>query len=353
MSERTIRVGVIGAGANTIRHHLPGLRAQEGVEIVAVANRSLASSRKVAEDFAIPRACAHWPEILEDRSIDALCIGTWPYMHAPLTIAALDAGKHVLCEARMAMNATEARAMLAASRRRPDLVAQIVPAPMTLAFDRTIIDMIGEGFIGDLILVDARISDGAFPLRDSPLHWRQDRDLSGNNVMSMGIWYEAVLRWLGPACSVQALGRNVVRHRRDAQGRRRAMSIPDHLDVICEMEQGGHLRLSVSTVIGLVPAVEIYVCGSEGTLRLSDTSGGLTLEAGRRGASALSPVAIPEHKRGGWRVEEEFVNAIRGLEPITHTDFGSALKYMEWTDAVNRAMRTGVRVPLPLAASAS
>ena len=350
MSERTIRVGVIGAGANTIRRHLPGLRAQEGVEIVAVANRSLSSGRKVAEAFAIPRACAHWRQIVGDPDIDALCIGTWPSMHAPLTIAALEAGKHVLCEARMAMNATEARAMLAASRRRPDLVAQIVPAPATLAFDPTIIDMISEGFIGDPILVDARISDGAFPLRDAPLHWRQDRDLSGNNVMSMGIWYEAILRWLGPARSVQALGQHVVRHRRDAGGRRRAAGVPDHVDVLCEMEQGGHLRLSVSTVIGLVPSVEIYLCGSEGTLRLSDASGELALEAGRRGAAALSPVEIPGHRRGGWRVEEEFVNAIRGLAPVTHTDFESGLKYMEWTDAVARAMQSGARVPLPLAA---
>lgn len=347
MSEGTIRVGVIGAGANTVRRHLPGLRAQEGVEIVAVANRSLASSRKVAEDFAIPRACAHWRPIVADPDVDALCIGTWPSMHATLTIAALEAGKHVLCEARMAMNAAEARAMLAASRRRPDLVAQIVPSPATLAFDRTIIDLISEGFLGELILADARISDGAFPLRDAPLHWRQDRDLSGNNVMSMGIWYEAILRWLGPARGVQALGQHVVRHRRDARGRRRATGIPDHVEILCEMEQGGHLRLSVSTVIGLVPSVEIYLCGSEGTLRLSDATGELALEAGRRDADALSPVEIPAHRRGGWRVEEEFVNAIRGRESVTHTDFESGVKYMEWTDAVTRAMQTGARVPLP------
>ena len=360
MSEQRIRVGVIGAGANTTKRHLPGLQALKGVEVVAVANRSLASGRRVADAFGIPRVHGQWTTLIEDEDVDAVCIGTWPYMHAPLTIAALGAGKHVLCEARMAMNAAQAQAMLDASRRHPAQVAQIVPSPMTLPFDRTIVEMIGEGFIGDLIAIDARISDGGFPDWDSPMHWREDRSVSGNNVMSMGIWYEAVLRWLGPARSVQALGQSVVRHRLDGQGRRCAMSIPDHVEIICEMEQGGNLRLAVSNVTGHLPPVEVYICGTEGTLRLHSTpaaqspvrsSEGLVLEAGRRGEKGLSRVRIPKRKQGGWRVEEEFINAIRGIEPVTHTDFASALAYMEWTDAVSRAMRTGTRVALPLAAS--
>ena len=357
MSEQPIRVGVIGAGANTTRRHLPGFRAQPGVEVVAVANRSLASGRRVADAFGIPRAHEHWTAIVEDEDIDAVCIGTWPYMHATLAIAALEAGKHVLCEARMAMDAAQARAMLAVSRRHPALVAQIVPSPMTLPFDRTIVERVSEGFIGDLVAVDARISDGAFPDWESPMHWREDRSVSGNNIMSMGIWYEAILRWLGPARSVQALGGSVVRHRLDGQGRRRAMSIPDHVEVLCEMEQGGYLRLAVSNVAGHLPPVEVYLCGTEGTLRLRSTpdaprplrsADALVLEAGRRGESGLSRVSIPKDKQGGWRVEEEFVNAIRGVEPVTHTDFAGALAYMEWTDAVTRAMRTGTQVTLPL-----
>ena len=360
MSEKNIRVALIGAGANTTRRHIPGFQALKGVDVVAVANRSLASGHRVAEAFGIPRACEHWTEIIDDEDIDAVCIGTWPYMHATLTIAALEAGKHVLCEARMAMNAVEAQAMLDVSRCHPGQVAQIVPSPMTLPFDRTIVEMVSEGYIGELIAIDARISDGDFPAWDSPMHWREDRGVSGNNVMSMGIWYEAILRWLGPARSVQALGRSVVGHRLDAAGRRRAISVPDHVEIICEMEQGGYLRLGMSNVAGHLPPVEVYICGTEGTLRLRSTPAArspvrdpdvMVLEAGRRGEPGLSRVRIPKRKRGGWRVEEEFINAIRGIEPVTHTDFASALAYMEWTDAVTRAMRTGTRVALPLDAS--
>jgi len=352
MTDQPIRIGLIGAGRNTRDRHVPGFLAQPGVEIVAVANRSLESSRKAAEALGgNVRAAADWTEILGMVDVDAVCIGTWPYMHAPMTIAALEAGKHVLCEARMAMDSLEAKAMLAASRRRPSLVAQIVPAPHTLAFDRTIVETIAAGTIGEVIALDARVTVGSdFPDGTAPLHWRQDRDLSGNNVMAMGIWYEAMMRWVGPAASVFAVGQTVVRHRLDEQGRRMPISIPDHLDIIGRLESGGQMRFAISTVVGHAPlGAEIFIFGTEGTLRLSvDKAGKMMLEAGRRGENGLSEVTVDPAKRGGWRVEEEFINAIRGREPVTHTDFVTGVKYMEWTDAVAQSLRHGVAVKLPL-----
>ncbi|HKK29605.1 MAG TPA: Gfo/Idh/MocA family oxidoreductase, partial [Alphaproteobacteria bacterium] len=187
MPQDTLRIGLIGAGGNTRSRHIPGFREQEGVEIVSVANRTHASGQAVADEFGIPTVHDDWRSLLADPSIDAVCIGTWPYMHKTLTIAALEAGKHVLCEARMAMDFAEAKDMLAAARKRPDLVAQIVPAPHTLTFDRTIQDMVAEGYIGDLIALDARIAAArTYPEPSAPVHWRHDRALSGNNVMNMG-----------------------------------------------------------------------------------------------------------------------------------------------------------------------
>ena len=61
----------------------------------------------------------------------------------------------------------------------------------------------------------------------------------------------------------------------------------------------------------------------------------------------MSEVAIDPSKAGGWRVEEEFVNAVRGTEQVTHTDFVTGVKYMDWTDAVTRSVREGVAVTLP------
>ena len=351
MPEKQIRVGLIGAGGNTKAFHIPGLAKQDGVQILAVVNRTRESSQRVADEFAIPKVHEHWQALLEDSNIDAVCIGTWPYMHAPLTIAALDAGKHVLCEARMAMDHSEARTMLEASLRHPALTAQIVPAPHTLAFDRTIIDMIAGGYIGELISIDARIAAGrSYPDSSAQQHWRQNRAFSGDNIMSMGIWYEAMMRWVGPAKSVMAVGQSVVRHRRDASGRRVAMEIPDHIDVIGGMAQGGQMRFNVSAVLGHAPDLaDVHIFGTDGTIRLRQPVGGaLALSAGKRGQSTPEPMEIDPVKRGGWRVEEEFVNAIRGRERVTHTDFFTGVKYMEWTTAVSRSLREERAVMLPL-----
>src|ERR1044072_1716836 len=116
-----IRIGVVGAGANTKLHHIPKLKKIGGVEIKAVANRTRASSERVAQEFGIERVHDTWQEVVNDPGVDAVVIGTWPYMHWTVPLAALEAGKHVLTEARIGINAAQARQMLAASRAKPHL----------------------------------------------------------------------------------------------------------------------------------------------------------------------------------------------------------------------------------------
>jgi len=349
MATDTLRIGIIGAGANTRSKHIPGLRMQNSVEIVGIANRSAESSQKAARELDIPKAYGDWTEIIADKTVDAVCIGTWPYTHAQMTIAALDAGKHVLCEARMAMDAREAHAMLTASRRNPSRIAQIVPAPMTLPVDRTIADTIASGAIGNVIAIDLFVSIGDYPNPDAPLHWRQIRDFSGNNIMALGIWYEQMARWVGHASSAFAVGQVAVKHRKDVAGARVPITIPDHVDVTGHLQQGGQYRPVLSSVIGHTPSkTEAWIFGDEGTLTfITPNNGEPYLQLGRKGG-AMGALAIDPTKRGAWRVEEEFVNAVRGREVVTHTDFVSAVKYMEWTDAVTLSIRERREVQLPL-----
>lgn len=349
-----IVMGLIGAGGNTQLRHIPGLRAQPGVEIKGLVNRSRESSERVAGEFEIPEVYEDWVELLEDDDIDAVCIGTWPYMHAPLVIETLEADKHVLCEARMAMNSDEALEMLDASKRAPHLIAQIVPAPHTLEIDSTIINLISEGYIGNLVNVKLHVGTGSdFPNPDLPLHWRHNRDLSGNNIMTMGIWYEAMMRWFGPAKTVQALGQSVVRYRLDEDGRRRSTTIPDHIDILMEMECGGTMVYTTTQVSAFTRELDLSIHGTDGVIRVElagpDTDDGATyaVSGARRGDSELSPIHIPVENRGAWRVEEEFINAIRGIEPVTHTNFTDGLKYMQFTDAVTESVKTGNLVRLP------
>ena len=129
MANDEIRVGLIGAGGNVRNRHIPGFNKVENLNIVGVSNRSLESAHIVSDQFNIPKVYNGWQELLEDDEINAVCIGTWPYMHRTLTVAALEKGKHVLTEARMASTAREARDMLEAAQRHPELVCQLTPLP--------------------------------------------------------------------------------------------------------------------------------------------------------------------------------------------------------------------------------
>src|SRR5215813_9971908 len=346
---QTIRIGVVGAGGNTRLHHIPKLKKIAGVEIAAVVNRSRASSERVAQEFGIERVHDKWQELVNDPGIDAVVIGTWPYMHCPVTLAALAAGKHVLTEARIAMNAAEARQMLAASRARPELVTQVVPGPLTFPADPMVMHLLADGYIGELQALDLRVSTGLLN-RDGPLTWRLNRDYSGLNAMTMGIWYECVSRWVGPAKAVMARTRVAVPYRMDEErGERRAVEVPDHVEVLADLANGAIARLHFSSVAGFMPGPEVCVYGSEGTLRLEMRGRDCVLFGGRRGNKEMKQIAIPADKTYGWRVEEEFIGAIRGQEPVRRTSFLDAVHYMDFTEAVHISSREGRRVHLPLA----
>jgi predicted dehydrogenase len=343
MTNEAIRIGVIGAGANTTSRHIPGLQAIEGVEVVSVCNRSRESSDRVAKEFGITTIYENWQELVNAADTNAIMIGTWPYLHCRTTLAALAADKHVMCEARMAMNAAEAHAMREAARLKPHLVAQIVPAPHTLRVDRTVKRLIAEGYLGDVLAVEVRACSPSFLNPDAPLHWRQDFDLSGYNIMLMGIFYEIIMRWVGEAVRLTAMGKTFTKMRKDANGQMRAVRIPEHLDIIADMVCGAQAHFQFSSVTGIAGTTEFLLFGSQGTLRVADNK----LYGGRQGETELKEISIPAEEEGGWRVEEEFVNAIRGKETITHTNFEDGVKYMEFTEAVTRSMLSGQAITLP------
>jgi predicted dehydrogenase len=335
----------VGAGANTKKRHLPGFKAIDGVELVSVANRSRESSQLVADEWALPTVYDNWADLIAAPDTNAICIGTWPYMHRTLVLAALEHDKHVLCEARMAMNSAEAREMLDASLEKPGLVAQLVVPPFTLNVDKAIMRLMGEGYLGDLLAIDMSIG-GGFLDRGRPFVWRDDRDVSGNNVMLMGAWYESLIRQVGPASSVKSISRVNVKWRNDETGARRPVAVPDHVEIICDMASGPVLHMRVTNVLGFAADNAIWYYGTEGTLHLNAST--MKLYGGRKGEDRLSEIEIRPELAGGWRVEQEFVNAIRGEETVTHTTFTDGVKYMEFTDAVLISAQSGETVHLPM-----
>ncbi|MBM4185327.1 MAG: Gfo/Idh/MocA family oxidoreductase [Gemmatimonadetes bacterium] len=345
-AQEVVRVGIIGAGANVQDVHIPGLRGVPGCEILAVANRSLSSSRAVTERFGIPRPYAHWGELLDDEDIDAVLIGTWPYMHRTLTLEALARGKHVLCQARMANNAREAHDMLEASRREPDLVCQLVPTSTSYVIDNVLKRLIGEGAVGEVLSVEIQRVGRAFPDFQGELDWRHDIEFSGYNALNVGSTYESMMRWLGRGSRVVAMAKTHVPYRRNAAGQPASVGIPDHFDILYELANGAQVHMRMSETCGLSSGNQTWIHGSEGTIHVDASQ---SISAGRRGDSRLSPVANPPGSQARYRVEEEFVNAIRGEEEVSQLTFEAGAHYMEFTEAVHLSARSGQAVHLPLA----
>ena len=330
-----LRIGFIGAGGNTRLRHLPGFNKCEGVEPFAVCNRSLESSQKVAEEFGIRHAFADWQEIIDHPDVDAVCIGTWPNTHAQMTIAALEAGKHVLCEARMAANLVEAEAMLAASRVRPDLVSQLVPSPLTLNLDTRIITLLQESLIGKLqeVFVGHTFADYQHP--EDPLPWRLDRRLSGVNALTLGILHEMLQRWIpGDLDVLQALAGIYTPTRiDDATGERIEVNLPESLDVLAQFVDGPRLTYHISGVDAGPPILEVRINGTKGSLRVDIAHQALTFYGLDNEAGKL--IEVPPEEKLGWRVEEDFIASIRNGMPVKLTNFDAGIRYMRFSQAVD------------------
>jgi predicted dehydrogenase len=136
-----------------------------------------------------------------------------------------------------------------------------------------------------------------------------------------------------------------VPHRQDDTGNKVAVSIPDHVDILCELTGGAQAHIRFSAVTGLSPGNEVWLYGSQGTLRLDQR---LNVFGGRRGDHQLNEINNPPESQYSWRVEDEFINAIQGKEEVTRTPFSVGVHYMEWTEAVTRSAQSGQAISLPL-----
>src|SRR5437016_3566644 len=264
---KTLRIGLIGAGANTRSRHIPGLKAIEDVEIMAVCNRRPGSTAAAAREFGIRKTYEHWQDLVADSDIDAVVIGTWPYLHCPITLAALEAGKHVLTEARLSLNAADAHQMLAASRKYPKLITQVVPSPYGLKGHDVMAELLGGGYLGELREVSVYARNNALADPAAPLSWRQDVALSGFNMLSLGIVHETLLRWAPPPMRVLAQVHAFIPTRIDPEsGVRRQVGTPDCVQVLAILENGARATYHFSGITTVGQQMGIYLYGSEGVL---------------------------------------------------------------------------------------
>lgn len=338
MADR-IGIGFVGLGSIARDKHVPGFRAIPGVELAAVSSRTPGSTRRTADELGIPHAHDDWRAVIDDPTVDAVVCAAWPDLHAPVVHAALASGKHVLTQARMAMDAPQAAEMLRASRAHPDLVAMVVPSPMSLGADATIARLLAEGALGPVRMARAVYSGGV--VGSDP--WRRLRRHSGNNTMSLGIQYEAIIRWLPAATAVSAIATIAIPEMPDpAGGPPIAVDVPDHLVVTAELPGPAILTMELAAARRAEPNAA-WLFGTERTLRFDWETGALEMA---RPGEAFAPVPALPGEGGGWRVEADFIDSIRTGAPVRLTDFATGVRYMAFTDAVVEAARTGARVPV-------
>ena len=110
-----LRVGVIGLGIG--RHHIAGYQTHPQAEVVAIADTDEARLEEVGDMYGVPQRYTSPERMLDRERLDVVSVATPNVFHKPQTVAALEAGCHVLCEKPMAMSAQEAREMLAAANR--------------------------------------------------------------------------------------------------------------------------------------------------------------------------------------------------------------------------------------------
>ncbi|MFL6529598.1 MAG: Gfo/Idh/MocA family protein [Chthoniobacterales bacterium] len=340
-STSKLRLGFIGAGDIVRRRHLPGLRKHPEVEIVAVSNSTYESAQKFCEENA-PEAIPmqNWADLLAIPDIDIVWVGTPPYMHSAVTISALEAGKHVFCQARMSMDLAEAEEMLATSRRFPELVTMLCPPPFGLRGDLVVKKLLAENFIGRPHHIRLQSFTGAYLNAEAPAHWRQRIEISGLNVLALGIYVEVLQRWLGDITGVYARGKVIHPMRQGYE-----VIVPDLLNVLCTFASGAEGVLEFSGINALAGNDQLEVYGAAGTMTYD--FGTETIRAGKAGDVDLHEVEITPELEGEWQVEDDFIAAVKSRGRMRpRPDFEEGLRYMRVVQAVADSRACNAWVPV-------
>jgi D-xylose 1-dehydrogenase (NADP+, D-xylono-1,5-lactone-forming) len=199
----TLRWGILGCARITRRGLVPGIRASHTGVLHALASRDGATARAWADEFGIPRAHASYQALLDDPEVDAVYIPLPNELHRPWVKAAADAGKHVLCEKPLALDAREAEAMVRHCGARGRLLMEAFMwrhQPRTLELRR----LIRDGAIGELRLIRSSFS---FPI--APGDWRLDPARGGGALWDVGCYGVSAARLFAGAepVSVRSIAR--------------------------------------------------------------------------------------------------------------------------------------------------
>ena len=269
----TIRVGIIGASFAR-EAYLPALRTIDDTELVAIASARLSSAQSAADQFGIPHVYDDWGRMIGEHAFDLVCIATPTVFHAPMTLAALNAGAHVLCEKPMAMNRDESAEML----ERAEVQNRLHIIGHELRFNpnrRKIKSLIDGGAIGDLRYLNIHNVSSTWGNRA----WRRAGDwllreeMGGGRLGASGSHIIDLLRfWLGDIGAVSGKVTTMAPERFDKDsGARWIATADDHFSFMAEMRNGALCSVTVSFAGRYGSGNQTEIFGSEGAIMLADS----------------------------------------------------------------------------------
>jgi predicted dehydrogenase len=176
MTMQHLKTAVFGTGF-VGRVHLEGIRRLGFVQVYAIGEPQIEKANQLAAEFGVPKTEADYRRILEDPAVDAVHVCTPNFMHFPIAKAALQAGKHVICEKPLATSIQEAQelvALAAETKRRNATFHNLRYYPMVQHMRR----MREDGDLGDIILVQGTYSQD-WLLYDTDWNWRLDSKHNG------------------------------------------------------------------------------------------------------------------------------------------------------------------------------
>lgn len=346
-------VGIIGTGFGLM--HLLGFRQCEQVQVAAVCQRTPGKAEAFAQQHSVPYACTDYRQVIAHPDVHAVSIAAPPYVHHEMTLAALAAGKHVLCEKPFAMNARQGREMYER--------AQASGLTHATAFNWRFLpgvswtkELIDEGFLGRIYHANLTWCMERQADPNIPLLWRHQKEFAGFGVLGdIGPHVVDILRWLlGDFRTVSAHTMTALRERKVAGSNDVVKAdAEDVCAFIGEMVSGTQVSVQLSRVAYVSNYHRLELYGSDGALVYhADPKDGTWISGRVQGAKAgekvLKELPIPERLRAGLdtsdlgaavgnflfaRLAQRFVHGVRTGQPVTPSFF-EGLKSQEVLDAI-------------------
>nr|MCU0493130.1 Gfo/Idh/MocA family oxidoreductase [Chloroflexaceae bacterium] len=344
-------VAIIGTGFG-VTTQVPGFRTAAGAEVVALCSARRERAEAAARQHHIPHAFDDYRAMLAQVQPDLVSIVTPVATHAPMTLAALEAGCHVLCEKPTALNAAEARAML----EQAEAGGRIHMIDHELRFNPTrarIAALLAEGYLGRVYYVQIRNVSGMRADWQRPWDWWSDRTQGGGALGASGSHQVDMLRWwLGEIVAVSGQLETFVASRPDPHsGAMRPVTSDDQFSFVARCASGVYAHVFVSYVAQHGGFNRIEIHGERGSLVLDHEE---RLWGWQTGDSAPSELTVPDPLAGTpglpnsvWglsfaHLARELVAAIGEGRPLERgATFHDGLRCQLVLDAVRQSWNEG------------